>query len=213
MSVPGDLFESTADRWDAAWRVKPLRRRLLEGILLSLVMLALLPPFFQLIEARPGRALHDPLLLAVSPRDVSLPIFSCIWGIAGLAVWQAFRSPRFMLLFVWSFAVLTAARMASIYLTALDTPPGLIPLVDPLANRFYGKTFITKDLFFSGHTATLFLFSYCFALRWQRRLAALAGVAVGCLVLVQHVHYTIDVLAAPILTYLCYLTGKKAAFR
>ncbi|RYY84568.1 MAG: hypothetical protein EOO15_19060 [Chitinophagaceae bacterium] len=208
-----DYFESAADRWDASWRDRRFRRGLLPGVALSLLMLALLPSFFQFIEARPGRPLHDPVLAWLQPHDVSISVFSCIWSIAALGIWQAFRSPRFLLLFAWGFALLTAMRMISIYATAFDTPPGLVPLIDPLANRFYGEHFVTKDLFFSGHTATIFLFGYCFPRGWRKMLAFAAGSAVGVLVLVQHVHYTIDVLAAPILTYLCFFIGKKAAFR
>ncbi|RYY41191.1 MAG: hypothetical protein EOO08_02620 [Chitinophagaceae bacterium] len=208
-----DHFDAAADRWDASWRDKCFRRSLLLGVGLALVMLALLPPFFQFIEARPGHLLHDPVLAWLPAHDVSIAVFSCIWGVALLGVWQAVRSPRFLLVFAWGFALLTASRMGTIFVTALDTPPGLIPLIDPLANRFYGETFITKDLFYSGHTATLFLFAYCFPPGWRKWLALAAGCAVGVLVLVQHVHYTIDVLAAPLLTYFCYLVGKKAAFR
>ena len=213
MTEQAALFDEITDRWREAWRRRDFRGRLLPGLLLALGLLAALPPFFQFIEARPGTALHDPLLQRLPARDVSVPIFSCIWGIAALAVWQAFRSPRFTVLFIWSFALLTASRLLSIYLVPLEAPADLIPLVDPLANRFYGATFITKDLFYSGHTATMFLFVYCFPLRWARRLALVAACAVGFLVLVQHVHYSIDVLAAPLLTYFCYLGGKKTAFR
>lgn len=210
MSDFGDLF---IDRWPQAWRDPRFRGRLIPGFLLALALLSALPPFFQAIEARAGTGLNDPLLHRLPPHDVSVAVFSCIWGAAALGIWTALRSPRFTLLFIWSFALLTASRMVSIWVTPLEPPHGLIPLVDPLANRFYGKSFITKDLFYSGHTATMFLFVYCFPLAWQRRLALAGGLAVGCLVLVQHVHYTIDVLAAPLLTYFCYLGGKKTAFR
>ncbi|RYY60267.1 MAG: hypothetical protein EOO12_15440 [Chitinophagaceae bacterium] len=213
MSEQGSLFLHAADRWPDAWRQRRYRQSLLPGAFLALALLAALPPFFQYIESRNGSPINDPILRVLPATDVSIAVFSCIWGAAALAIWQALKSPRFTLVFIWSFALLTASRMISIYLVPLETPPALIPLVDPLANRFYGSTFITKDLFYSGHTATMFLFVYCFPLPWQRRLTLAAACAVGVLVLVQHVHYTIDVLAAPLLTYLCYLGGKKAAFR
>jgi len=198
--------------WRQAWNGGRFRGRLLWGTLLALLLLGALPFFFQYIEGRAGRQLSDPLLPYLGPADVSLPVFACIWGIALMGVYRAIRNPGFTLLFIWSFAVLTAVRMATIYMTRLDPPDGLIPLVDPLANRFYGDTFITKDLFFSGHTATLFLFLYCFPKRYERLLALAGGLVVGFLVLVQHVHYTVDVVAAPILTYGCFFVARKLIF-
>jgi membrane-associated phospholipid phosphatase len=198
--------------WKVAWLDRPFRKRLLLAVGSMLAVLAALPPFFQVIEARGGRHLSDPALTWLGPADVSIPIFACIWGIVIIGIRRAAKSPVFLYHFLSSYILLTLLRMLTIYVTSLEPPAGLIPLIDPIANRFYGDDFITRDLFFSGHTATLFLFAYCFRKKWERAITLAAASAVGVLVLVQHVHYTIDVIAAPILTYLCYFTAKKVLF-
>ncbi|TCJ13797.1 hypothetical protein EPD60_11935 [Flaviaesturariibacter flavus] len=211
MTEAFDLAKADRD-WRFAWQDRPFRRRLLLALGGIVAVLAVLPFFFQAIEARGGRSITDPLLGVLGPADVSIPIFACIWGVVILGIRRAAKSPDFLYRFITSYVLLTLLRMATIWLTRFDPPPGLLPLVDPIANRFYGETFITRDLFFSGHTATLFLFAYNFRPGWERWGALLAGSAVGVLVLVQHVHYTIDVLAAPPLTYLCYFAAKKTFF-
>lgn len=79
-----------------------------------------------------------------------------------------------------------------------------------LTSIFYGGTgkFITKDLFFSGHTSIQFLIFLCFRNKIDKIVALAASVAVACLVLIQHVHYTVDVLAAFVFTYIIYRMGK-----
>ena len=91
--------------------------------------------------------------------------------------------------------------MTCIALISLNPPAGLIPMADPITNQFYGAHYITHDLFFSGHTTTVFLIFLCLKNKTDRLYTLIASVILGFLLLIQHVHYTVDVLAAPVLTY------------
>jgi hypothetical protein len=87
----------------------------------------------------------------------------------------------------------------------LEPPLDLIPLVDPLTQIFYPSAEpFRKDLFFSGHTATVFLLYLAIPeRRWKRPLLAVT-LFVGLAVLVQHVHWTIDVVVAPVAAWVAW---------
>lgn len=198
--------------WKAAYKVNCFKIRLFIAIALFVGILTVFPFFFQYIESRNGTNLHDAIVAAIKPHDVSIPIFICIWSTTLLVVLRCFRDPNLLLVSLYCFIVLTLTRMCSIYFIPLNPPQGLIPLVDPLSNFFYGKTnFVTKDLFFSGHTSSQFLFFLSLKKKGDKIFALASTIVVGSLVLIQHVHYTIDVAAAIPLTYLCFLLGKRIA--
>ncbi|MBU3745657.1 MAG: hypothetical protein FGM61_14135, partial [Sediminibacterium sp.] len=71
--------------------------------------------------------------------------------------------------------------------------------------------FITRDLFFSGHTATMIMIGLLLPRKWEKILAFTAAVLVGFFVLMQHIHYSIDVLGAWLFTWFLYkLSGAIA---
>ena len=194
--------------WEA-WEDKTFRIKLISVGLFVVTALICLTFFFPVIERRHGVFIQDTLLTALKPMDVSLPVFFIIWTSALLMILTMIRNPVQMMLFLFSYGLITFLRMATIYSFPLEAPAGLIALKDPLSNLFYGSTFVTKDLFFSGHASTLFLIGLCQDKKWSR-LYCLTGVCVlSVLLLVQHVHYTIDVIFAFPFTYICYLMGKK----
>jgi PAP2 superfamily C-terminal len=102
-----------------------------------------------------------------------------------------------------AYDVLLVARAACMFLTPLDPPLGIIPLRDPIVEDLGAGIHLTRDLFFSGHTATLALLAWIVPGRRMRVLLTAATVVVACLLLLQHVHYTVDVLVAPFCAYGC----------
>jgi len=203
-----------SDSWQEAWQLKGFKIRFITGILMLVATFAYLPSFFKKIEQREGVAIADRLLEVVTPKDVSLIIFVCIWGVTLLLFFRCLRKPMMFIVAIYGFVALYMMRLMTITFIPLNPPSGLIPLIDPLSNIFYGKgTFITKDLFFSGHTSCQFLAFLCFNNTKDKLLALISTFVVGSLVLVQHVHYTVDVVAAIPLTFMCYIIGKHVALR
>ncbi|MFD2934122.1 phosphatase PAP2-related protein [Spirosoma flavum] len=197
--------------WQTAWQSPIFRRKFIIGIIGVLTLLGTFPYFFHTIEQHSGPVLNDWVLSQLPPYDVSLIIFLVIWAAGLLILIRSRRNPAVFMMFVYSYVIITLSRMLTINLVPLNPPVGLIPMVDPLTNAFYGKVYITKDLFYSGHTSTIFLIFLCLRQRWDRLIVLLGSLLVGGLLLVQHVHYTVDVLSAFVFTYPLYWLGKKLA--
>jgi len=203
--------ESIKTIWRRHWAINYFRKSLLIVIILLILLLIAFPIFFNYIEGRNGITLNDPLLAFLPRYNVSVPTFLIIWSMSLWFLYRAIHAPQMLLLFMWGFVVLSLSRFLTIYLVALNPPVDLIPLTDPITNLFYGGTshFITKDLFYSGHTSTQFLIFLCFTKKTDKILALIATCLIGVLVLIQHIHYSIDVLAAPVMCYGVFLISKK----
>jgi hypothetical protein len=192
------------DNWTVTWNSRYQRYQLIIGTVIMLVIVFILPFFFAHIQKRKGVVLNDWLLMRISPHNVSVLIFALIWGMALLILIRAIYNPSIYITFCWTFIFIYVVRFTTLSLVALDPPPGMILLVDPINSAFYANAVITKDLFFSGHTSTMVLIFLCLEKRTDKIIALIAAFAVACLLLLQHVHYTIDVLAAPVVVYACY---------
>jgi membrane-associated phospholipid phosphatase len=60
---------------------------------------------------------------------------------------------------------------------------------------------INKDLFYSGHTASLFIMFFIARNRVWKIICFIGAIIVPVLLVWQRVHYTIDVLFAPLAAY------------
>jgi hypothetical protein len=200
--------------WSEAWQLQSFRNKTFVALALVAIILLLLPSFFAFIEKREGMVLQDFVLDAIPATDVSIPTFIIIWSVVLLVFYRIYQNPSIFLVVAYGFILMCLARVLTISLLPLNPPPGLITLKDPIANIAYGGKgiFITKDLFYSGHTGNMFLFFLCLQAKWDKIIALSASFMVGILVLIQHIHYSVDVIAAFIFTYFIYLGAKKVAF-
>ena len=172
-----------------------------------------MPFFFPAIEKRNGTLLHDWVLEHLPSYNLSVAIFIIIWSTGLLAIIRAMTDPYIFLVFAWSYIFVTVMRALTITFIPLNPPIGLEQLIDPLSNTFYGNATITKDLFFSGHTTTIFLIFLCLKKPADKILTLTATFFLAILLMLQHIHYVIDIVAAPAFTYISYLIGKRIVYK
>ena len=184
----------------------------LGGMVFGLLgLLPAVPGFYHFIQARPGQRLADPLLTLLPVHDVSVPTFALIYGAIAATLAYLLPRPQRLLRALWAYYFLQLLRMLTLWLLPLEPPATLVILHDPVMDRIFKVTTqpIVRDLFFSGHTATMVLLTLAGRGRRWRWILGLMSVAVGLLVLVQRVHYTYDVLAAPFFAWAAYwLAGR-----
>jgi membrane-associated phospholipid phosphatase len=103
------------------------------------------------------------------------------------------------------YILLNLFRIVCMFFIPLDPPDGIIPLNDTfLKNTVYEGGLNLKDLFFSGHTATLFLFFFFVKNNWFKLFFFLAACSVAFALVIQHVHYSLDIIAAPFFAFLSW---------
>ncbi|MBB6109062.1 phosphatase PAP2-related protein [Mucilaginibacter lappiensis] len=202
--MPNTALYRLKQNWLTAYDTSLKQVKLLIGSILITAIINIMPGFFRGIEDRNGIVLNDWVLTHLPAYDVSIPIFALIWGMGILMAVRAFYKPAICTTYIWTMIFVCIARFISLTLVKLDPPAGLVPLVDPLTSYFYGHAAITKDLFFSGHTSTMVLIFLHLEKKRDKIIALIAALIVMALLLVQHIHYTMDVLAAPVIVYCCY---------
>ncbi|MCB0568572.1 MAG: hypothetical protein KDC66_02360 [Phaeodactylibacter sp.] len=210
MNISEQLWQ-TRRAWAAALRYH--RFLWVVGIFISILLLigSGMPAFFNYLEQRPGWAPDDPLLGLIPATGLSGPIFGLIYLLLAYIIMRGMVSPPLLLHFLAGYVFMMLARIITLTLVPLEPPVGLIPLIDPGADLFYGGRNVTKDLFFSGHTATAFLIYLCLQERKEKALALGALIALAIMLLIQHIHYTIDVIAAFPITYVCHKLSRQVA--
>lgn len=160
--------------------------------------------FLDFAEARPGVVIPDPILNLYNPIDLTWLIFGLIYLCLIIGVFVLAKKPDKLLLAFQTYTAVVIVRIIAMYLVPFEAPEKLIVLKDPFVEMFGSGESLTKDLFFSGHTTTLFMLFLVVESKKLKYVFLISAIVVGVTIVLQHVHYVIDVFAAPFFTYTCY---------
>lgn len=190
------------------WKDELSNKYFLPQIILSflsvIVGLFFFTRFLAFIEARPGIILPDPILAWFSPVDISWFTFIVMYSMIIIAIISLIQSPKALILGLQSYTVMLIIRTIAMYSIPLEAPATILPLIDPMVSEIGVGQLMTKDLFFSGHTATIFIMYLVAQKKPFRIFFLVTTIVIGLAVILQHVHYSVDVIAAPFFGYGAY---------
>jgi hypothetical protein len=155
----------------------------------------------------------DPILKLIEPREVSFLIFPLTYLPVLVFVFLHLRNLEF-LVFAQAYVIIIGLRALTIFLLPLDAPLNAVQLNDPILNNtFYPGGYSPYDLFFSGHVAAIFLLFFLEQNKIMKGFFLLNAILLGMLLIIQHVHYSIDIFAAPLFSYMVIRMMKKFNYR
>lgn len=202
ISTINRLILKPASRWEQAWQSPFFRWSLVAAVLCLAYTASQLPEFFDFIEKRPGRFVNDLLLAQLPAYDFSLPVFAILYTSMAYVIFKGFQFPHVAWYLIIGYTLLVLLRVIALYLFPLEAPVHLIPLRDPLAEVFYGGIPRKKDLFFSGHAATMMWLWFTVREKLIKNLMLIGVVSLMVMLLLQHIHYTYDIVAGILIAIL-----------
>ena len=122
--------------------------------------------------------------------------------------------PRHLLFALKVIPLLIITRSSFITLTHLGIYPNQIVLGDGMLDKLYLLLNMQDGFFFSNHTGMPFLLALIFWYEkpWRYFFFTISA-SFGIVVLFAHVHYSIDVFAAPFITYAVFKFAEIELFK
>lgn len=197
-------FSTVKEVWKKELNNKSFLPQIIISTLSVVITLFLFTRFLAFIEDRPGVILPDPILNLFNPVDISWFTFIVMYSTVIIAIISLSQTPKSLILGFQSYALMLIIRTFAMYSIPLEAPATILPLIDPMVSEVGVGKLMTKDLFFSGHTATIFIMYLVSEKKIFRMFFLISSIVIGLAVTIQHVHYSVDVIAAPFFAYGVY---------
>lgn len=190
--------------WKTELEDKNFRNLFIIAVFTTTITLVLFANYRIYNEARIGVEIPDPFLSLFPPIDLTWSTFAMIYLGLLAGIYFFIQRPQLFVHTLLTYTILVLFRMLLMYSLPLESPHDIIALRDPLVEFLGSEKPLDKDYFFSGHTATmfmLFLLSCKSKIKW---IFLVGSILIGLSVIIQHTHYTVDVLVAPFVAYASY---------
>ncbi|MBP7808656.1 MAG: hypothetical protein KA163_05155 [Bacteroidia bacterium] len=196
--------------WADSFNSKNFKTQFVLTFALLGILLFSLSYFFAFVEARAGQRVNDVILNLTSPFDLSIATFLLIYFAAFLCIITLLNKPFLFLKAVQAYFLILILRIITLTIFPLEPPEGIILLKDPFIEHFfYGQVRITKDLFFSGHVATVCLLYLVNPIKKLNWFYLSVFILVAVFIMLQRVHYSFDVLAAPLFAWISWRLAQR----
>lgn len=163
------------------------------------------------VEMRKGVRLEDKLLTLFPSFDFSTAVFLLLYTSLTILILTHLDKPKLILRVIEMHFLVAIVRQVCILLVALEPPAGIIVLRDIfLENTVYPRySPLTKDLFFSGHVASIWIYFLCAQKKYFKIYLGVATVLMSFMVLSMRIHYTYDVYGALFFTTIIYFAPAR----
>lgn len=204
------FMHSILTRWKEAFNERRFMAWMTIVLLYLTVLLLFLSYFLPYIDHRPGRQLRNLWIEYLPAYDLSAAIFALIYISMAVTLVYTLNKPKLFLRWLAAMGIMYSIRCITLYFVPLEPPAGYIPLADPLVQWLARDQEIAgKDLFFSGHTAFLFICILVVRKRYLEIGLCVALIAVVVMLVFQHAHYFMDLAAAFLITPICWVASGK----
>ncbi len=204
-------FDTLINEWRTSLLDKTFRWKLLIVPGLFFIYSAITQHLSNYIESRKGVQLSDKLLTFFPSYDFSTFIFILLYSSLLVLIITHLHRPKVILRLIEMHFLVAVVRQICILMIALEPPAGIIVLRDVfLENTVYPhNTPLTKDLFFSGHVASVWIYFLCAQHRYLKISFFIGTFIMSFMILSMRVHYTYDVLGALFFTTLIYFAPTR----
>jgi len=199
------LYRDSKAAWKREWKHYSFRYELYGTLFIWINIIAIHAPILEFVEFRKiVIPYNDPVLAILPCYDFSIPIFFTLYISAIVGIISCSMRPRLLLFAIQTYALVQVIRLITLIMVPLDSPTHLVLLHDPLLEMtFYKGNAYTRDLFFSGHVATMSTFYFLEQNKWMKQFFLFALIAMIIMIILQHIHYTIDVIGGIFFAKLC----------
>lgn len=159
----------------------------------------------------------DLVLSNIGPYDVDGIFVNGAVAMTVLIILVCLWDPKRIPFIVKTLSVFIVVRSVFIICTHIGVFPTRVAIhpdsqnliEDVIGTKLYSSFFLGDDSFFSGHTGLPFLMAFLYwDKRWLRGIFIALSIMFGIVVLLGHLHYTIDVLSAFFISYGIYRMSR-----